>query len=213
MEFEFTINAASSLVPCLCPGWATSGPRTSTAFSHAKIQTFSFISLGVADLLVSIKPWEYSIIHSSSRTIGWQLTYQPPGLLITMYSHSFQRALLRYGLPARLFPGSPLLWSWDAHTLQIFRLHSSPSTSVDTPRQYLQNSSHHECLEGLQAPDRSLPRVSVLSTHGRPLSLSSNCSLLLFFFLDDLPCLFLFTIQKHCLKDSPMPSWVSQVPF
>lgn len=50
------------------------------------------------------------------------------------------------------------------------------------PRQYLQNSSHHECLEGLQAPDGSLPRVLVLSTHGRPLSLSSNCSLLLLFF-------------------------------
>lgn len=156
VELEFTINAASSLVPCLCPGWETSGPCISNAFSQAMIQTFSFISLGVADLPSHFnKPRGDSIIHWSSRTIGWHLTYWPRGLHTAMYSPQFPECPFEIRTSCTTLSRLPIAVGWDALPLS----HSPPPQVWTPPAQYLQNSSHHERLEGLQAPDCSLPRV------------------------------------------------------
>lgn len=186
--FDFTINAASSLVPCPCPGWATSGPHTSNAFSQAMIQTFSSTSFGVAGLPSHFnKPWGDSIIHWSSRTIGWHLTYRPPGLLTVIHSPQFPEGPFEIRTSCTTLSRLPIAVELRCSTMQIFRLHfptysCSPQHKCGHHQSIPANSSHHEHFEGLQAPDCSLPRVSVLSTPGRPLSLSSSHSFLLLFF-------------------------------
>lgn len=178
--FEFTINAASSLVPWPCPGWATSGPHTSNAFSQAMIQTFSCTSFGVAGLPSHFNtPWGDSIIHWSSRTIGWHLTYRPPGLLTVIHSPQFPEGPFEIRTSCTTLSRLPIAVELRCSTMQIFRLHfptysCSPQHKCGHHQSIPANSSHHEHLEGLQAPDCSLPRVSMLSTPGRHLSLSSN---------------------------------------
>lgn len=142
--FDFTINAASSLVPWPCPGWATSGPHTSNAFSQAMIQTFSSTSFGVAGLPSHFnKPWGDSIIHWSSRTIGWHLTYRPPDLLTVIYSPQFPEGPFEIRTSCTTLSRLPIAVELRCSTMQIFRLHfptysCSPNISVDTTSQYLQ---------------------------------------------------------------------------
>lgn len=88
------------------------------------IQTFSFTSFGIVGLPSCFnKPRGDSIIHWSSRTIGWHLTYRSPGLLTEMSSPQFPEGPFEMWTSCTTLSRLPIAVELRCSTMQIFSLH------------------------------------------------------------------------------------------